>query len=168
VTLTIERLKELLCYCQETGEFTWRINRGARGRKGMPAGCLFTDRSGTQYLRIKIDRIPYPAHRLAWFYVHGYMPDRLIDHRDGKGLNNAINNLREANRLQNARNRKTPRNNTSGFKGVSWHELDQRYRAQISINGRPRHLGNFKTAEEAHAAYCEAAKEHYGEFARAA
>jgi hypothetical protein len=38
--------------------------------------------------------------------------------------------------------------------------------AQISVDGRSKHLGRFPTPEQAHAAYVAAAREHYGEFAR--
>lgn len=40
--------------------------------------------------------------------------------------------------------------------------------AHIRDHGKARHLGTFRTAEEAHAAYVAAAKEVFGEFARVA
>lgn len=57
----------------------------------------------------------------------------------------------------NARNRKTPRNNTSGYMGVTWHKRDRKWVAQIMVKGRHIHLGYFSTAEEAAAAYATAA-----------
>lgn len=41
-----------------------------------------------------------------------------------------------------------------------------KYRAFISINGKNKHLGMFTTPEAAHAAYCAAALERFGEFAK--
>jgi hypothetical protein len=38
--------------------------------------------------------------------------------------------------------------------------------AQIGHNKQHFFLGSFDTPEQAHAAYCEAAREHFGEFAR--
>lgn len=102
-------------------------------------------------------------HRL----LMGLAPDddRLVDHIDGDPLNNQRANLRLATWSQNCRNRKMQSNNSSGFKGVRWHSKDLRWVAQIVVAGRRKHLGNFRTREEAHAAYCKAAVELYGEFA---
>jgi hypothetical protein len=57
--------------------------------------------------------------------------------------------------------------NKSQLKGA-WPTANGRYRAQITIKGRTYSLGCFATPEEAHRAYCEAAKRHFGQFARAA
>ncbi len=54
--------------------------------------------------------------------------------------------------------------NKQGLKGV--YQRDGKYRAQIQVNGKKIMLGTYLTAQEAHAAYCEAAKIHYKEFAR--
>jgi hypothetical protein len=43
--------------------------------------------------------------------------------------------------------------NTSGFLGVSWDKRSQKWRAQISIDGRNRVLGAFATPEQANEAY---------------
>lgn len=87
-----------------------------------------------------------------------------IDHKDGNPLNNQRGNLRSATKSQNAMNRKS--NNKLGFKGVTYSKAAQRWQAQIQANGKKRYLGSFDTPEEAHEAYCEAANEHFGEFAR--
>ena len=56
--------------------------------------------------------------------------------------------------------------NTSGFKGVRKHKSCNTFSARFTIGKVTRHLGCFKTAEEAHQAYLNAAKTYYGEFAR--
>lgn len=89
-----------------------------------------------------------------------------IDHIDGNTANNAIANLREASNAQNCMNKPKPKSNTSGFKGVRYHSRDRRWYAHIRLSGKQVHLGLFDTAEEAHAAYCEAAHRLHGEFAR--
>lgn len=90
----------------------------------------------------------------------------IVDHIDRDGLNNRRENLRLATRSENGRNQKCRSDNTSGYKGVHWHKGTRKWIAQIRLNGKAKHLGLFKTPEEAHVAYQEAAKELFGEFAR--
>lgn len=92
--------------------------------------------------------------------------DMFVDHINGNGLDNRRTNLRLATREQNARNAKRPRTSSSGLKGACWDRRDQRWRSTIRLDGRKVSLGYFRTAEEAHRAYCEASAKHYGEFAR--
>jgi hypothetical protein len=95
-------------------------------------------------------------------------PDGLeIDHIDGDGLNNRRANLRAATHGQNQRNRGAQSNNSSGFKGVSWDKPTGKWRAQIEVNGKNKHLGRYNTPEAAHAAYCKASDVLHGEFGRA-
>lgn len=91
----------------------------------------------------------------------------MVDHIDGNGLNNQKANLRVCEPNQNQYNRLLQKNNTSGFKGVSFFPETGQWRARIGIGGKRRiSLGLFPTKEEAYAAYCEAAKIHHREFAR--
>lgn len=88
-----------------------------------------------------------------------------VDHINGNGLDNRRCNLRLANQSNNASNVAIKSNNTSGYKGVSRYS-HSKWRAQIVVNQKYIHLGIFDTAEEAHKAYCEAAKLHFGNFAK--
>jgi len=74
-------------------------------------------------------------------------------------------NLRIATDQEQQYNKGKYRNNTSGFKGVFWHQKAQKWMAQIRANKEPIYLGLFLTKELAYAAYCEAAIEYHGEFA---
>lgn len=87
-----------------------------------------------------------------------------IDHRDRNGLNNTRANLRLATRSQNNANTKLRKQNKVGFKGVF--KARKKFAAQIGVSGVQIHLGTFDTPELAHAAYLEAAKKYYGDFAR--
>ena len=155
----------------KTGEFRWKerprehfeTQRVWKIWNGRHPGAV-AGRVNNGYREIGIKNIRYLAHRLAWLYVHGEWPQHQIDHIDGDKLNNLIANLRLATNSQNGANRGAPADNTSGYKGVS--RAKQRWRAVISVKGRYRHLGTFGTAEEAYAAYCKAARELHGEFAR--
>lgn len=164
--LTIERLKEIIHYDPETGQFTWLIDH-KRVRSGDLAGSNLHDRDGNPvYRAIMIDGHSQKSHRLAWFYMTGAWPIVLIDHRDRDGLNNRWTNLREATHSQNLQNKKRHRSNISGFKGVSPHGY--RWRARIQDGKRRINLGTYATPDEAHSAYLLAAKKQFGEFARAA
>lgn len=88
-----------------------------------------------------------------------------VDHIDNNPLNDRRDNLRLATIAQNSRNAKLPSTNKSGFKGVTL-QKGRYWRACIKVNGKTIHLGHFATAEEAYAAYCEAAKKYFGEFFR--
>jgi hypothetical protein len=90
----------------------------------------------------------------------------LVDHINGNGLDNRRVNLRAATRSQNAANRGPTRDNTSGFKGVTWNKQARKWRAKVKADGMWRHLGYHVTAEAAARAYDAAARELFGEFAR--
>lgn len=157
--LTADRLREVLSY--EAGIFRWRRSRGPR-RAGSVAGCSNVE----GYVVICIDGAHHYAHRLAWFYVHGEWPQGEIDHRDMCKANNKIENLRDATRSENNANRGSQR--VDRLKGAVWHKKAGRWMSSIQVKGRPVYLGLHDTEEAAHAAYLAAAKEHYGDFARAA
>lgn len=91
---------------------------------------------------------------------------RQVDHINRNTLDNRRSNLRIATRSQNQHNRGKSRNNTSGFKGVSFLKNSNRWIARISIEKQNKFLGRFMTAEEAHQAYERAAALYHGEFAR--
>jgi hypothetical protein len=87
-----------------------------------------------------------------------------VDHVSGDTLDNRRANLRVASHAENMRNRKTHRNNTSGFKGV--YRAGERWRAQLCIDSKNVCIGRFDTAREAAEAYDRSARLHYGDFAR--
>ena len=62
-------------------------------------------------------------------------------------------------------NRRSQKNNKSGFRGVSWDKVQCRWVAQIKVNKRHIHLDRFDDEIKAARAYNEAAKTYFGEFA---
>lgn len=92
-------------------------------------------------------------------------PDGIVDHANRDPLDNRKANLRVTNRQGNAANMRTK--GRVGLKGVTAHPRG-RWRARIMVNGKQICLGLHDTPEDAHAAYCLAAKAHFGEFARTA
>lgn len=118
------------------------------------------------YRSISIDDRDYLAHRLAWLYVHGKWPPHQLDHINMDRADNRMCNLRQADNAENNCNRPLQSNNTSGFKGVSFHKQTRKWKASLKVRGKDIHLGLFDEAEAAAAAYRLAAQKHFGEFAR--
>lgn len=90
-----------------------------------------------------------------------------IDHINGNTLDNRKCNLRICNNSENQMNRKTNKNNTSGFKGVySNNSKKYPWKAVIGANSKRIYLGQFKIKEDAATAYNEAAVKLHGFFAK--
>lgn len=157
--LTQDLLNELFEY--RDGVLYWKIAKAKKIKVGDVAGNLHK----TGYLTTMVNSKRYLNHRLIFLMHHGYLP-QCLDHIDGNKINNRIENLRPATIGENSRNSKIPKNNTSGFKGVSWHSRDKKWQAQLMINKKSKHLGIFKTIEEATEAVKKAREELHGEFAR--
>jgi hypothetical protein len=155
MTLSAERLRELLDYDPETGVFRWKaVSSKNQVRVGDVAGCVETN----GYRRIRVYGRAYQAHRLAWLHVYGRWPVGEIDHINGAKDDNRISNLREATRSENLQNqRRATRGSKTGFLGV--YPSFGKFGAQIMLAGKTRHIGTFETAEQAHAAYVRAKRE---------
>lgn len=170
MTITLERLKELVTYAPETGLFYWKIKPrgGCKGANiGDVAGTIQkTGKGKWNYRTVCLDQKVYYAHRLAWFYMTGKWPPKYVDHINCDGCDNRWENLRLANNSQNGYNARLSKRNKFGFKGVYLNKRDGTYSAEIRNNWQKYHLGNFKTPEEAHQAYVAAAAKFGGEFAR--
>lgn len=162
MSLTLERLRELLEYSPETGVFVWKIKR----KKVNPGDIAGTIKSNG-YRNITINRHEYGAHRLAWLYVHGKFPARYIDHINRNKQDNRLVNLREATPQQNTHNRRGDKNSKTGIKGVYFKPKNARrcFESWIMCSGKQHYLGRFKTAEEASVAYQAAATTLHGKFA---
>jgi len=149
--LTQERLKELLSYDHETGDFTWRENISRTARVGFVAGSVSIVK-GKSYIRIGIAERKWLAHRLAFLYITGSFPVDQVDHIDGNGLNNKWDNIREASKTENGRNQRLHRNNTSGTSGVCWMKRTGKWMAQIRLGKLRKYLGCFTNKDDAIAA----------------
>lgn len=153
MALSYQRLKESLHYAADTGVFSWVKPTGNRTKAGEAAGRT-PKRNG--YLYIGIDGERYLAHRLAWFFVHGQMPSGDIDHINADRLDNRLSNLRCVTQQGNNQNIRHARSHSkSGVLGVHQGRKGQ-WLAHITLDGRSRHLGSFKTVDAAQVAYLSA------------
>ena len=66
---------------------------------------------------------------------------------------------------KNGKNRKTPKNNTSGVKGVSWHKRSKKWVVSIGVNWKRKALGYFDDLDLAELVSIEARNKYHGEFA---
>ena len=138
--ITQERLKELLTYIPETGEWQWNHTKGRRV-KGGNASFIHT----TGYFAVRVDNRRYHSHRLAWLYMTGSWPRSLVDHKNRTKLDNSWSNLREATVGQNRCNAQYKSN--LGIKGVF--KSRNKYRVLLQEKGKLSSFGSFSSIEEA-------------------
>jgi len=151
--ITQEILKSYLTYDPDTGHFVRNRDKKILGTK-----------HSTGYIVIRLNKPInklYKAHRLAWLYIYGYFPKNVIDHINRDGFDNKLSNLREITQKQNSENRLLNKNNTSGFKGVSWSKNNNKWRARIWNNKKEIFLGFFDEKIDAVNSYIEAARKFH-------
>jgi hypothetical protein len=162
--VTQNRLKELLYYHPESGDFVWLEKPSQSVKAGTQAGCLRSD----GYVVVTVEGERFAAHRLAIFYVTGDWPAEEVDHEDTVKHHNWWANLRPASHSQNPANRGAYSNRNTKIKNVRWYPNYAKYVVDVGYLGRRHHVGYFGTVEEAIAARDAKTAELHGEFARAA
>lgn len=157
-------LRRLIDYCPDSGTLTWkerpvwmfarhkRTGSRTHAAKMWNANCankpaINTDDCG--YLSGAVLRINCRAHRVAWAIYHGRWPSHSIDHINGDKSDNRIENLRDVSQRANARNARLQERNKSGVPGVFWVESRKYWCAQITVDGKTRHLGSYKNKQDA-------------------
>lgn len=149
--ITIERVRQVLDYEAATGVFRWKIKPNRRIKVGSVAGSM---RGG--YVVLSVDGVDVLAHRAAWAVTFGVWP-ALVDHKDRNRCNNALANLRDADRSLNAQNMDVRNGRgVTGLRGVAVNTSRGCFTASIHVDGKSQYLGRFSTPEEAHAAYLRA------------
>jgi hypothetical protein len=94
-----------------------------------------------------------PSHLKMHQVIMASSGDLQVDHIDGDGLNNQRANLRLVTNRENCQNRHVQTSNK--YPGVQKYtgNLTKPYRAKIYVKGRQKHIGFFKTEEDAAIAY---------------
>jgi hypothetical protein len=155
------------------GYLYWKkpVSKCSRIKIGSKAGSVAIDRRRV----IRFNNCLYLSSRLIFLWHHGFMPE-FVDHIDRNGVNDKIENLRAATRLQNNQNSTSRKYSTSKYLGVHIY-IDKRQRkngvnnaktrciASIGINCIKTYIGMFKTEVEAALAYNSEAVKNHKEFA---
>ena len=133
----------------------WRWSYDARGETGYATrGTRCNGKSRTVYM-----------HRIVAKRMGLRITRKDVDHIDRNRSNNCRQNLRIATRGQNLSNRPLNRNNTSGFRGVTWDKVNHKWEAKIQVDRRYHKIGRFTDKREAVRKYNEAARKYFGTFA---
>jgi len=98
---------------------------------GQEVGCIHQ----TGYRHVTWKGKVHKVHRLIFLLEHGYIPKE-IDHINGDRQDNRLENLRSVTRSQNQFNKAMAQNNTSGYRGVSWHKKSQQWVIRVCANGK--------------------------------
>lgn len=170
-------LHDCFDYDSETGELFWKLRPRSHfntenGMKihaarfaGRVAGTS-RRRAGKKntYLSVGLgDKRGMLVHRIIWCMAYGECPD-IIDHIDGDGTNNRIENLRSVSNSVNLRNTTMYATNTSGITGVAFRKDragKKNWLARIMVNKKSVQLGYFYTEGDAASARL-AAEMKYG------
>ena len=147
MAIDMDHIRTALSYDATSGRFTWLVNKkGRSARAGAEAGCTRSD----GYVSITINAERHYAHRLAWMFAVGQIPDDMeIDHIDHNPSNNRIQNLRLVTRSGNRKNRSRDSRNKSGINGVHWAPHAKAWRVQVRSERKTRHIGYFKSLSDA-------------------
>lgn len=150
-----ETLHELFEYRE--GNLYWKIRSSNNVQIGDKVG------NNKLYSHTSLKGKKVYVHRIIFMMFHGYLP-LIIDFKDCNPSNTKIENLREADQSKVRCNSKKRKDNTSGYKGVSWCSRKEKWHARVTTKKKAAYLGYFECKEKAYQAYCKAAEKYHGEF----
>lgn len=159
--ITKEVLNAIFDY--KDGFLYWKISYNPKIVIGSQFGYVNVYTNATRY-RGKVLGHTYLMARLIFLY-HNNQLSECIDHIDHDTMNNKIENLRAATKLENNRNSSSRKNSSSQYCGVSFHIRIKKWGASVRINNRQIHIGYFDSEIEAALAYNRFAVKYYKEFA---
>lgn len=132
--IDINAVNKWLSYDGNSGNFQWKESRMHKIKAGDTAGTLLLNGCGNRYLSIKIEGKRYLAHRIVATLFLGAKPSDFVDHINGNGLDNRVENLRLVSKKQNSRNMKISVRCKTGIMGVSFCSRYNGYRVKIGRN----------------------------------
>ena len=115
-----------------------------------------------EYAMTRIKNETVLLHR----FIMNLQSDMVVDHINGNTLDNRKSNLRICTNQQNCFNHAVSCNNSSGYTGVTWHRLANKWQVHIRFNKKTLYLGLFENIDDAVAVRKQAEKQYFGEYAR--
>ena len=156
-----KEMRRLLKYDEENGGFIWIASRTPNQRR-IIVGKAAGGSDGRGYKSLLLFGHKFKVHRLVWLWHHGFLPETMLDHKNGSRSDNRIDNLRQSAAVENIRN--SVKKSGQMALGVLKTPIG-RFNARIQIpGGKKVYLGTFDTEAEAAAAYVGAATILHGEF----
>ena len=148
----MSKICNLFSYDHETGNLIRRTSRGEKYQTGDTVGYIHKS-PHTNYKIVKIGIKSYKVHRIIWEICNGQKLEPLdhIDHIDGNGLNNKIENLRKVSHRENHCNKKIHR--TGRLYGCSYNPKYDTWDSKIRKGDKKIWLGSFNSEWEAHRMY---------------
>lgn len=151
------------CFCYSEGKLFWKERPASHfsTRRGMSifnkrfsgteVGWIYKNRRGREhYLHTYVFGKGFIVHRIIFALFNGVLSDSLdIDHIDGNGMNNKIENLRAVDQRENKKNLPLSKASKTGITGVTWCKRQKQYTATIKDNGKQKFLGYFDDIEKA-------------------
>jgi len=128
------------------------------------SGDRRSEENNNRYHRAHFNGRSYQEHRLIWFMFHNEWPDT-IDHIDGNGKNNTLENLRSCSQACNIANSRKIKVGSSKYKGVCFYKRRGNWVANIMKDRVNFFIGYYTTESEAAQAYNVKAKELFGDYA---
>lgn len=157
-----ENVRELFDYDPRTGNLSHRkrdkkwFNPGMHGSQHSAnawnakyAGNVISYKNEKGYLQLRVFKKLYRAHRLIWLWMTSEWPEKNIDHINHDRSDNRWCNLRCVNQRQNLMNQSLSSANTSGYTGVTYHKVNNRWVAQIKIRKKNINLGSYVSKMDA-------------------
>jgi len=139
--------------------------RLSKGKKAIVDG-LFTDHlkqykwfatnGGNGYYAVRNSSVKHGKRKLIYMHhcVAGFpLRGKVIDHKNGNTLDNRASNLQIVSHRENISKSVRKKKKTSKYVGVRWDKNAMKWRSQIKINGKLKHIGLFADEDTAGIAY---------------
>lgn len=117
--------------------------------------------AATKTSRLVIERM----HIILTKRLNKHKKGFVVDHINNNTLDNRRDNLRTITQHQNTMKKGFSKNNTSGYRGVSFDKRTGKWSSKLRFNYKTINFGRFSTKEDAAIAYNIGAKKFFGEFA---